>query len=216
MPVYVPNQQSPTRLRRDGWGALLRRWGALLDRYEKLAATWEDVAYWYNERPLTGILAAAAWQIPGGCSLEECPVERGPKLRRRSGRSDACIMTGGTWYYIEAKRRFVSGKAEAAIQHAEDSLQWAVSQLRDLGRSHRTDSRAMALCYVQPCVMGRGVGSADSRWSMYCDEVGEHFKAQGEMLATYEPRGEKAGRWNGKDGSRGQYLGVILVGRQVW
>jgi hypothetical protein len=216
MPIYVPNDPFPTRLRRDGWGGLLRRWGTLLDQYERLAGIGKDVAYWHGERALTGILAAAAWQIQGGGSLEEFVGRRGPQSHPRPGRGDAWIVTGGVWYCIEAKQYSVYGTPRAAIRGTETRLRSAVRQLRDLSRDYKTD-RALALCYVLPGVSWQGAEASNTKWREYSEALGDHFKADGTMVASYKSPGETSGRFRYEgDGVLYHCLGVILVGRQAW
>ena len=62
-----------SEIRTMGWDGLLQTWGRLLDAYDNLKPYYEgpcetsrDVAYWYGQRTLTGLLAAAAWKVPGG------------------------------------------------------------------------------------------------------------------------------------------------------
>jgi hypothetical protein len=78
------------------WRELLRGWGGLMDRY---CEDGEDAPYWYGERALTGLLAAAAWQRKAGWSLEEFTGRR----RSGAGRGDAWIGVGADTYTIEAK-----------------------------------------------------------------------------------------------------------------
>ena len=56
----------------------LTEWLQLLKTYETYETKSDDdsdLAYWHGERPLTGLLAAAAWKI-SGWSLEEFGVRR--------------------------------------------------------------------------------------------------------------------------------------------
>jgi hypothetical protein len=41
-----------------------------MDRWPTVPRNDRDVPYWYGERPLTGLLATAAWRI-GGVAIEE-------------------------------------------------------------------------------------------------------------------------------------------------
>ncbi len=51
-----------------GWKGLLREWMRLFREHE---GNDEDVAYWYGERALTGLLSAAAWKVQYWWALEE-------------------------------------------------------------------------------------------------------------------------------------------------
>jgi hypothetical protein len=58
---------SKTRREHAEWHQLFK---ALVDRIELYDDPPRDIGYWYGERALTGFLAAAAWALPGGWSLE--------------------------------------------------------------------------------------------------------------------------------------------------
>src|SRR2546426_9391436 len=73
----------PDDLRRAGWESLLRRWSNLITYTTAGEEDDEDdVPYWYGERPLTGLLAAAAWRHRQGWSLEEFAGRRDRKSTR--------------------------------------------------------------------------------------------------------------------------------------
>jgi hypothetical protein len=63
----------PANLSKRGWPRFLRNWTLLIERCddpEEAKGRLKDVAYWYGERALTGLLAAAAWQTRGWWALE--------------------------------------------------------------------------------------------------------------------------------------------------
>jgi hypothetical protein len=89
----------PRRWREAGWAKLLVTWAGLIERYDGASDTdqrLKDVAYWYGERALTGLLAAAAWRTNKyWWSIEEFTGKRhvDPRLRKSrtngAGRGEA-------------------------------------------------------------------------------------------------------------------------------
>ncbi len=122
------------RLRRYGWGKLLQGWAALLDTWCWKNPT--DLPHWYGEHTLTGLLAAAAWKLGNGMSLEELGARRGSVRRHRKGRLDAYIVLRRVFYQIEAKQEwFYDVRAEAAeeaIRKFSKGLDAAARQVRDV------------------------------------------------------------------------------------
>ncbi len=70
------------QLRAMGWETLLQMWALLLDYYDTPDQSPDDrdIAYWYGEQTLNGVLAAAAWKVPGGWSLQEFTGEKTPRI----------------------------------------------------------------------------------------------------------------------------------------
>ena len=75
--VYVP----PGFGNRTLWSELLDGWLRLVTRYENRVgleqdfSQEQDFSYWYNESPLTGLLAAAAWELKDRWSLQKIPCK---------------------------------------------------------------------------------------------------------------------------------------------
>ena len=71
--VYVPTGFRNSTM----WEKVLESWLDLVKKYEnRMGQKEQDFCYWYNERPLTGILGAAAWVLKDGWSLEEFVAKR--------------------------------------------------------------------------------------------------------------------------------------------
>ena len=61
--LFEPRKPPKDTLRR-----VLKNFCQCLENYDYPK---NDIAYWYGERALTGLLASAAWKVRGGWSLEE-------------------------------------------------------------------------------------------------------------------------------------------------
>jgi len=56
-----------------------------------------DIAYWYGERAISGLLASAAWMVRDGWSLEEFTGQRKKGRRKNaSGKGDLWLGVGNT------------------------------------------------------------------------------------------------------------------------
>lgn len=189
----------------DGWRAVLVQWGQLLDRYESLCREPRDVAYWYGELALTGLLTAAACQLPAGSGLVELPASR---QEGEAGSTDAWIRTpGGFWYAVEAKVCWPTSSDAGVIHRITEECEQACRQLRNLHPEYRQDYRldhGMALCYVVPYFRGATVDALDALAEQYQRAAPMH------LVATYRCLGEPP-----EDGGK-HYPGLVVVGRQVW
>jgi hypothetical protein len=93
-----------------------------------------DIAYWYGERPLNGLLAAAAWQVPGGWSLPEFTTaeppqaEEPPTLRR----GDLWLGFAQATFTVEAKVAWVDSTVQGAAAEIRRQLVSAHNQLATL------------------------------------------------------------------------------------
>jgi hypothetical protein len=125
----------------------------------------EDVAWWYGERTMTGLLAAAAWKWRerDWWSLEEFANERtgsrvpkhsGGKPLRKLGRGDLWLGLRRIGkrqhdFTVEAKQTSVGGSASEAVAAIEGRLLEAKKQLSKV----RSDFRVglpVAVCYYWP------------------------------------------------------------------
>ncbi len=171
------------------------------------AARDRDVAYWYGERAMTGLLAAAAWHC-GGWSLEEFTGRRGVK-RRRSGRGDLWLSTGKGNYTVEAKVVWPgSSRTEFAVSTANRALREASRQLRTLSEDF-VWGRRVAVCYIVPDLAKQSLHSEPQKIESLFDGVVANFR-KAAVVATYRPRSEVPSVHRGRC-----YPGVILVGQRV-
>ncbi len=208
------NLQLPKHLRRDGWGTTLRRFGDLMDKYERISRKHNggDVAYWYGERALTGLLAATVWQLNGGWSLEEFLGFRGSRLGRRAGRGDAWIGVREAWYTVEAKQVFVGATPRDAIRRVEEELADARKQLRGLHRDFR-GKKGLALCYVIFDFSARYSDRWPRKDRQISDRIQQFAKERAMVVADYRPLGEPP--IYVYKGANRVSPGVILVGQPV-
>jgi hypothetical protein len=148
-----------------GCARLLSTWLDLLRKFE----TWnsreelEDVPWWYGERTLTGLLAAAAWKSHARdwWALEEFANERtgqrvpkhsGGKPLRKLGRGDLWLGLRRRGkcqhsFTIEAKQTSVGGDAIAAAEAIEWKLQEARRQLSKVRGDFRFGLPVAVCCY---------------------------------------------------------------------
>lgn len=144
--IFVPSGFPQQRL----WEELLGEWLRLLKRFEEVPNSKPDIAYWYGERSLTGLLSAAAWSLEGGWSLEEFGAERGDKSDKQYGRGDlwvGCVHGKAT---VEAKLVWaVQSSVDSVINEIDKQLGLADEQLRSLEKEYRVDQLA-AVCFVVP------------------------------------------------------------------
>lgn len=197
----------PEVLRRAGWDSLLQRWSSLIT-YASFDDE-DDVPYWYGERTLTGLLAAAAWRQRGGWALEEFAGRRGKRLETTSGRGDLWLGLGDGTYTIEAKVKWPSSGAEEALKSARAGLAAARQQLWKLSASYRPGT-LIAICYLVPCPMAGRTYAATSRQAQILSAVKRTFVGSRSMVASYYPHWDPP-----KDDHRRIYPGIILIGRVV-
>jgi len=186
------------------WPQLLQTWASLLDRYIGANVGDEmDVPYWYGERALTGLLAAAAWSLPNCWSLEEFLGRRGNGGSDKAGRGDLWIGGKVGDYTIEAKHCPAYDQASTAVDWARDRLDDAARQLRALAPVYRW-GKPVALCYVVPDLQGT---LSTGQCAELCEKVGRGLAKDVSIVATYQMRTSLP-----KDGGR-VYPGVIVVGK---
>ncbi len=200
--IYVP----PSFANQTMWKHILVSWLDLVKRYENREFQDEDqdFCYWYNERPLTGILGAAAWVLKDGWSLEEFSAKRRIEGEKKKGRPDLRVGLGREEAAVEAKIWWVGGEFAVAKRNIEKMLEQASTQLE--GLAHWKCQR-VSVCFVVPCRketsdLQRGVGVMEElkKW------------AESQRMATVKHISKKVGctRPNKRN-----YPGVLLVAKQL-
>jgi hypothetical protein len=188
------------------WKDLLNQWVELLQRYELGADDDDDpdVAYWYGERPLTGLLGAAGWLLQDGWSLEEFSTKRKLKVGNGMGRGDLWVGRGEAKATVEAKIYWAGETIPTAQRYLSDKLDEAATQLQAVSKKNRVGD-PVALCYVVPWYdipAGRDRGieviAALETW------------ARGQAWATAKHISASTARTVSKGSD---YPGVLLVGR---
>ncbi len=204
MPIEIHHLSSELP---EWWRELLAQWGQLMDDYCKFDES--DAPYWYGERALTGLLAAAAWRLPDGWSLEEFITLRESGEQKRPGRCDAWIGRGHEWWTIECKCPWIySADPGTAIQNATWYLNEAQEQLAALDKTYRGAS-AMVICYLVPALLDGGPEVAPDRVQALFDGVVTHFHGQA-VVATYRPPGQPF-RTSEDTSEKRRYPGCIVV-----
>lgn len=202
--VFVPPDFSASKI----WFNLLEQWLKMLRRYEDENSDSFDNAYWYGERPLTGLLGAAAWQL-GGWSLEEFGTDRhkkrgGPKTS--SGRGDLWLALGELRATIEAKIHWPDKTKTDAKHELFTCLKEAKSQLREMPAESLTD-HSFAVCYVVPWY--RNSDATRDKGKKVLEYLREMAQTKGN-LATAVHFGSTA-----DGGDKRLYPGVLLVAKEV-
>jgi hypothetical protein len=209
--LFVPEHFSS----RSFWAALLGKWLTLLSEYESVDPRNPDLAYWYGERPLTGLLGAAAWQI-GGWSLEEFGAGRWKKrlAETRQGRGDlwlGCTRGDATGEVtVEAKILWAYQDAHDTLKTELDKrLKRARKQLRQLEPPDRV-GEPFAVCYVVPCYAGpEGKQRGEGILARLADQTRREGMATATHLATI------GNITDVDDKQRPMYPGVLLVADQA-
>jgi hypothetical protein len=143
---------------------VLLEWIELNEKY--LHASKDDCPWWYNERPLVGILAAAAWR-KGFVVLEEYSVRKGRRKDETdaSGRCDLKIWANkNSVFRFEAKQIKIGlgRRRKKGYRRPADQDEFIEGKCRKIMRSldrARKDAgelkterqeRRLALCFVCP------------------------------------------------------------------
>lgn len=141
--TYPPKNPLPPAQRK-GWLQLLSGFAKLLDEYNEDPQ--KDVAYWYGERALTGLLAAAAWRLDQGWSLEEFAAKG---RRRGTRRGDLSIGTNGARFTVEAKYFWIGSDTSGVPGKAFTELNVAREQLCNLEEEYQ-EGFPVGLSYIIP------------------------------------------------------------------
>jgi len=185
-----------------GLRRLFNEFGSLLSRYDTPP---REAAYWYGERALTGLLAAAAWRLKDGWALEEFCGVRVNRKKIGSGRGDLWVGVGQKCFTVEAKVIWPGGNSETAVIDAKRKLGLAKRQLSCLHREYRV-GRPLALCYVVP-EFNRN-GRSDRQEEKFVKKLAAGLMDRNIMICSFEYR-KSCPRYKGKN-----YPGVILVAEQ--
>ena len=102
------------------WSRILRCFGRFLDYYNTPP---KDAAYWYGERALTGLIAAAGWKL-NGWSLEEFTGLRWKGQQEKAAKGDAWVGLGKLDFTIEANVRWPQSTSLNSWQnHVEKGIE---------------------------------------------------------------------------------------------
>jgi len=201
-PPHVPDNFP----QRTFWENLLIKWLELLEGYE-VGDDKPDVAYWYGERPLTGLLGVAGWLLQDGWSLEEFSTKRKSKAGKGTGRGDLWIGHGTSEVTVEAKIYWVREKLPTTVRYLKKKLDEAAEQLQAVSKKNRVGS-PVSVCYVVPWYDGKeGKGKGIEAIT----ELEAWASVQENPLATAKHFAASGVKTESK-GS--EYPGVLLVARQ--
>lgn len=193
------------------WHALLKRFGRLLNSFQEKSG---DPAYWYGERSLTGLLAAAAWSMKRGGALEEFLGMRRHGRNNTSGRGDAWIYDKNRWYTIEAKARWPRRTStDALVSLAGKAIEEARKQLQSLDPLYKKGTLKTAICYIIPELAvrsGEKVPSAYQTKKM-TEKLCQQFAANKTIVGAFWCTGKPPRYPDRKEGKTYMYPGVIVV-----
>jgi hypothetical protein len=234
LPELRMRYRGSRELRVMGWKALLHAWGLLLDYYDAPDEPSDDrdVAYWYGEQTLNGVLAAAAWKIPGGWSLQEFTGRTSPQTQERSN-ADSCEeqsmrRRGDMWlgfekredsFAIEAKVAWVGLNVKQACKEVQRRFACAHNQLTTLYATHRQYcyGHPMAVVYAVPEIPTGDIPSPSERdiKSLFREILAQfENKSFMPLIAAYRCRGDRA-QWPSETTRAMKYIypGVIFIAR---
>jgi hypothetical protein len=90
-----------------GLAVVLKEWSAvvtaLADDWTRREPAYQDVPFWYFERPHVGMFAGAVWRTEGGLAFEEFTYNKGAEGAYKLGRCDLWFKVNNLEYYCEAK-----------------------------------------------------------------------------------------------------------------
>jgi len=165
-----------------------KEWRLVLDQFTKHLRWYnspEDIAYWYGERALSGLLAASAWGVKeGGWSLEEFSGLRSAGKGQSAGRGDLWLGAGGRTFTIEAKFLWSGGPVSDAIENTRKKLLEARKQLISLDRDYQIDIPT-AVCYVVPNLKIGGDYSDKSSVDQLFFKLQTTLLIERRMIATF-------------------------------
>ena len=194
----------PKSLRSAGWEQLLSEWSRMINSSVDLSEhASRDVVYWYGERALTGLLAAAAWRIDGW-SLEEWTARRGRGKAEGAARGDLWLATENGQFTVETKVSWPCSTWAVAHKYARTRIKEARHQLRSMDRDYRF-GKPIALCYIVPAIAVKGAYNKDDLINEFFTKIPKQRK-DFNISASYRPKGPCPEFDNRK------YPGVILVG----
>ena len=186
---------------------ILKKWVRLNRRYCEMES-WEECAWWANERASISTLAAAAWTI-GGIALEEYSTAKVSKKQQRTGRCDLYIKIGkDKKFACEAKQiipRLNKGNAHDT-SNVKEQFDWACDDARNLSSG---EGRRLGLCFVAPRFPHSQI-PFDDCLEEYLENLQRlNFHA----IAWYFPNKARHMKW--KTNQR-IYPGVVLLIREIF
>ena len=198
---------------REFWTEVLRKWLWLLEQYEEVDSPDPDVAYWYGERPLTGLLGTAAWLV-NGWSLEEFGADRWKKRKGELHRAYGDLWLGCNHGQplanatVEAKICWIEQtNIETTVRELKGKLNNARKQLRQLIQMHRVGT-PVSVCYAVPCYGGE---KGKERGEEAVRQLETQMRKLGLATANHLVENEITDK---EDPARPRYPGVLLVARQ--
>ena len=161
----------------------LRIFSRVLDRWAetniRCARAWEgveEVPWWYNERALLSVLAAAVWQ-ERGIAFEEFRTEKRSRLKKARrglypGRQDLYIRLRGKEFIAEAKRCW-SGATRSGPNVATSIDNRLDAACRDIQKTPSGGRKRLGLVFAIPYVRAHQRKSAAERIKRWLERVRE-------------------------------------------
>ena len=138
---------------------LIENFGKCLEDYNELTGVKKDrdIAYWYGERTLTGLLAGAVWRMrENRWALEEFISERQIRKKKKRGRGDLWFgLTAKEEYTVESKLYEPDTKivwaSDRLVRQTQKRLDKAFGQLSELKKRYRV-GRPLAVSFLVPYI----------------------------------------------------------------
>jgi hypothetical protein len=182
-----------------------KEWLPLLRQFSKhlnWCTTKDALSFWYGERALSGFLAASAWALPNGWSLEEFTGLRVDGGKQSAGKGDIWIGVGKKTFTIEAKTIWGCNDGLAATIRAE--LRKAGNQLDKLDSTYR-DGIPTAVCYVVPEVTSTSSYATNDHLDFLFETVPTELAISKRVVASFTFNRKSVPCYNGK-----LYPGIIV------
>jgi hypothetical protein len=187
---------------------ILKEWIRLNCLFGK-TVSWEDCAWWANERASTSILAAAAW-MSGGVALKEYSTKKVKKGEHRTGRCDLFFNVRENKFACEIKQVFPRLKdgQTSDISNLKARFDLACDDARNLSRQ---EGRRLGICFVTPRFPRSQIPYMDNCWIDYLDCLQQ--KLNFDAIAWYFPKEARNMEW---PENKRTYPGIIVLIREVF
>jgi hypothetical protein len=183
-----------------------KEWLPLLRQFSKhlnWCTSKDDLSFWYGERALSGFLAASAWALPNGWSLEEFTGLRVNGSKQSAGKGDIWIGIGKKTFTVEAK--IIWGCSDGLAAKIRAELRKAGDQLDKLDPTYQ-DGIPTAVCYVVPELTATSSYATNGHLDFLLETIPAELATSKRVVASFTFNRKSVPCYNGK-----LYPGIIVV-----